>query len=136
METRGIRNKNPLNIRKGANWLGLAQSQPDKAFVTFTSIEFGIRAGIKLIRNYITGWGGRRRKYCTVDAIISKWAPPTENNTENYILFVCKESGLLRYSALGPNDKNSIFALMAAMCKMESKYDLSRSMFDSAWSLL
>lgn len=136
METRGIRNKNPLNIRKGASWLGLAENQPDKEFVTFSSMEFGIRAGIKLIRNYITGWGGRRRKYCTVNAIISKWAPPSENNTERYIQFVCRESGLLRYSFISPNDKGEIFALMAAMCKMESEYTLSRDMFNSAWSLL
>ena len=136
METRGIRNKNPLNIRKGASWLGLAENQPDKAFCTFSSMEFGIRAGIKLIRNYITGWGGRRRKYCTVDAIISKWAPQTENNTESYIKFVCRESELNRYSAIAPNDKSSIYALMGAMCKIESKYILSRSMFDSAWRLL
>ena len=34
---RGIRNNNPLNIRKGCNWKGERHPQTDKAFEEFES---------------------------------------------------------------------------------------------------
>lgn len=135
-KTRGIRNNNPLNIRHGSNWKGLRKPQTDKAFCQFESMEFGIRAGLKLIRNYITGWNGTRAKICSVNAIISRWAPPSENNTQNYIRFVCQKSGLHPLQVLSPQDKNSIFALVKAMCQIESLYVLPRETFNSAWSLM
>lgn len=135
-QTRGIRNNNPLNIRHGSKWKGLRKTQTDKAFCQFESMEFGVRAGLKLIRNYITGWGGSRMKICSVTAIISRWAPPSENNTQNYIRFVCEKSGLNPLEVISPNDKNSIYVLVKAMCQIESLYELPRVTFDSAWSLM
>lgn len=135
-QTRGIRNNNPLNIRLGSNWKGMRPEQTDKSFCQFVSMAYGLRAGIRLILNYITGWNGRRKKICTVTAIIEKWAPPSENNTRNYIRFVCDHSGLNAYQVLSRTDKNEIFFLIKAMCQIESLYILDRDTFDSAWSLL
>ena len=81
-ETRGIRNNNPGNIEKSKNnkWQGMAESQPDKRFITFTSPEWGIRAIARILINY-------KDKYDldTVKKIISRWAPPSENNTGAYV---------------------------------------------------
>lgn len=78
-ETRGFRNNNPGNIRHGEEWLGLAEEQTDPDFFQFVSVEYGIRAMFKILEIY-------REKYhlTTIDDIISRWAPPTENDTQPY----------------------------------------------------
>jgi hypothetical protein len=83
-EIRGIRNNNPGNIRHGANWVGLSDYQSDAAFCRFKSPEYGIRAMCKILINY-----KRKYKLNTVRGIISRWAPPNENDTEAYIKSVC-----------------------------------------------
>ena len=41
---RGLRNCNPLNIRRTADlWQGLAERQPDPEFFTFRSMPWGYR---------------------------------------------------------------------------------------------
>ncbi|WP_423063870.1 hypothetical protein [Candidiatus Paracoxiella cheracis] len=79
-EARGFRNNNPGNIRHGEPWLGLAEDQTDPDFCQFVSVEYGIRAIFKILEIY-------REKYhlTTIDDIISRWAPPTENDTRSYI---------------------------------------------------
>ena len=89
--TRGLRNCNPLNIRRvaGTKWKGQRDEQTDNAFVQFRTIEFGLRAAFVLLRTYSTKY----RANCIRD-IISRWAPPSENLTEQYIKNVCKWTGL------------------------------------------
>ena len=44
MTPRGIRNCNPLNIRRSKDqWKGLAERQQDAAFCQFKSLEYGLR---------------------------------------------------------------------------------------------
>ena len=62
--TRGERNNNPGNIRKGSNWQGLAPEQTDSAFGQFTEAKWGIRALAKVLLQY--GQQGRD----TVQAIV------------------------------------------------------------------
>lgn len=86
---RGIRNNNPGNIRHGDKWKGLAPIQGDPDFCTFISPEYGIRAMAVLLLNY-----QRKQGLQTVRQIISRWAPPTENNTEAYIRHVAERLGV------------------------------------------
>ena len=45
MLPRGIRNNNPLNIRRGKDqWKGLRAQQTDASFCQFESLEYGWRA--------------------------------------------------------------------------------------------
>lgn len=82
--TRGLRNNNPGNIRRSPEqWVGLASDQTDKEFFRFISPEYGIRAMVKLLNNYYNLYGLR-----TVRQIISRWAPPIENDTDSYVYFV------------------------------------------------
>jgi len=86
METRGKRNKNPFNIKRSSNmWLGKIpfSNSTDKTFEQFESLDFGLRAGIKLLIKYI-----RVDKLKTVRDIISRYAPLSENDSEQYIKFV------------------------------------------------
>lgn len=83
--TRGIRNNNPANIRRGSSWRGLSAIQPDKEFCNFCSIEFGIRAFFVLMRTY-----HYKYKCNTIGQILHRFAPLCENNTYAYIAFVTK----------------------------------------------
>lgn len=80
---RGIRNKNPGNIRKGENWVGIDPKGKDSSFVVFKEAKFGIRALAKIIITY-------REKYglTTAREILTRYAPPNENDTDSYISHV------------------------------------------------
>ncbi len=89
-KTRGLRNNNPGNIRKSSDhWQGLAAEQPDPEFFTFVAPEYGIRALVKILARYANVYG-----LVTVRGIISRWAPPSENDTESYIRSVSSRLGV------------------------------------------
>ena len=78
---RGVRNNNPLNIRHGASsWMGARFRQTDPDFVQFRSIEYGFRAAFKIIYTYYHHYGLN-----TLQAIIGRWAPESENETSSYV---------------------------------------------------
>ena len=85
---------NPFNIRyvTSANWKGLNQDNPcTRGFCNFISRDYGIRAALYLlIRSY------RRQNICTIERIINRFAPSTENETSNYIKFVEYKTCILR----------------------------------------
>ena len=92
--TRGIRNNNPLNIRRSStHWQGARKEQTDKSFVQFETMAYGYRAAWKILQTYYERFCTQGKPY-TVRNIIERWAPPTENDTENYIRTVLKLSGL------------------------------------------
>lgn len=111
---RGIRNNNPLNIRIGNTWLGERQNPTDPAFEEFVSIEYGYRAAFLILRRYI-----RRYKRQTIAAIISTWAPPSENATQRYIDFVANKMGIAPDVQILFEDKETMTQLVAAMQMME-----------------
>lgn len=135
-EPRGIRNNNPLNIRKGNSWTGERLIQNDKRFEEFESMQMGIRAGIKLIRNHITGFNGKRSPANTIKKLISVWAPATENNTEAYIRSVCQQTAIGRNDLLHANDRRSIISIARAMAYVECGVWLEPKLFESAYDLL
>lgn len=86
---RGLRNNNPGNIEYNeANaWVG--QSGTDGRFSTFSEMKYGIRAAARLFKNYQTRYGLN-----TVLALISRWAPSSENDTAAYAHSVAKRIGV------------------------------------------
>ena len=91
MLPRGIRNNNPLNIRRGKDqWQGLRAQQTDASFCQFESLEYGWRAAFYLLtRTYY-----------------HKWAPPNENLTETYIQNVSRLTGMAPDEPIGiPSDQ-------------------------------
>lgn len=86
--SRGWRNNNPLNIRKGEKWLGLVEKPTDNEFCQFISMSFGYRAAYKILKSYAR-YFRQRGKDCTIRNILERWAPPSENDTEAYIVRVC-----------------------------------------------
>ena len=82
---RGIRNKNPGNIKLGTDWDGLAAEQTDPTFCIFDEAVMGIRALMRILLTYRFTHNKKN-----IDSIIRRWAPPSENDTEAYIKFVAK----------------------------------------------
>ena len=79
--TRGLRNKNPGNIRYSPanNWVGQV-GKDDGGYAIFSDAKYGIRAIGKVLDSY------RRRGLVTVEQIISTYAPPEDqNHTAAYI---------------------------------------------------
>ena len=82
--SRGIRNNNPGNIdyNPANKWQGqLPRDESiEPRFCRFDTPENGIRALGKLLQTYQRKYGLK-----TVKAIINRWAPSIENNTDAYI---------------------------------------------------
>jgi hypothetical protein len=84
-----VRNSNPLNVRPGQPYEGLGTPSQQGGFCNFSTPVWGFRA---VFRNFITK---HDRGVRSVRALVSEWAPPTDNNdTEAYIASVCKSADL------------------------------------------
>ncbi|MGL4379653.1 MAG: structural protein P5 [Vibrio sp.] len=114
MTPRGIRNKNPLNIEynKANDWDGQTGVEPEGRFARFSSAKYGIRAGAKLLSNYMT----IHNKWSVI-AILERFAPSTENHTANYAKFVANEVGVSVSERL---TTSHIPAMVKAMIKFEN----------------
>jgi hypothetical protein len=113
---RGFRLFNPGLIRKGQDWQGLlpANMNPDKEFDAFVSPEMGFRALVRILLNY-----RRKHRLKTVAGIISRWAPPNENQTDLYVRFVATSLGI------APDDefeltRHNLFLLAKAIARKEN----------------
>ena len=133
---RGVRNNNPLNIKKGEKWQGLAEVQTDPVFCQFVSLEYGFRAALKLLGNYITGWGGKRKPANNVSSIIRAWAPPSENATMAYIDKVAASLAVHPLETISPNDRNMICRLAQEMAFVECGQKFELAVIQSAYDLL
>lgn len=116
MKTRAIRNCNPLNIRFNPNnaWKGRTLFKHDTQFEEFIGMDFGFRAAVLLLRNYIT------RGYNTIEKIITRWAPPADrNNTQHYIQTVCHITSVGGREPLSVQDTR-IKEIVWAMAQVEA----------------
>ena len=122
--TRGIRNNNPLNIRRTATrWQGAHEEQTDKSFVQFKTLAYGYRAAWKILQSYYERFCMQSKPF-TVRNIITRWAPPSENDTEAYIRSVLIQGSLGgQEKFLPPSNVMSyhrLSCLIAAMTVMEN----------------
>lgn len=116
--TRGVRNKNPLNIRwsNTVNWLGQT-GHDNKGFCQFVTMQYGLRAAFALLRTYNRRYGCK-----TIRQIVSRWAPPTENDTAAYIRHVAERTGFSPDVAIEYNTPQ-MRAVVRQMAVIESQYD-------------
>ena len=114
---RGIRNNNPGNIRHGAHWLGLNPNgrNIDSAFCVFESPVLGIRALAKVLINYKKIHGLN-----TVRQIVSRYAPPNENQTAAYIQTVAKQLEVYPDTKIDIEKRGVLTVFIKAVIRMEN----------------
>lgn len=125
---RGVRNNNFLNIKHSAanKWQGMTGAD-DKGFVIFSDPLYGLRAGFVLLKNY------RAAGNTTLRQIISRFAPPIENKTENYISYVANKTGI---NPDLPVYDSQMIPILQAMVKMESGQNVSVDVLNKARAMV
>lgn len=122
-ETRAIRNNNPMNIERGSSeWRGrmprekmTAMQAAETRFEVFESPEYGIRAATIILRTYMA------RGLDTPIEIISRWAPPSDNNpTAEYAKAVADALGVAVDDEIDTSDPQTLLAMFKAMIKIEA----------------
>lgn len=112
---RGLRNNNPGNIvQSGIQWAGQVEGN-DPRFVSFATPEAGIAALGKNLIAYQAKHGLN-----TLQGIISRWAPASENNTNAYIAAVAKEIGVKADTPLNLRDSDTLTKLSRAIIRHEN----------------
>lgn len=121
---RGIRNHNPGNIDRhpGVRWQGMAPDQSkDARFVVFDSPKWGIRAIARVLITYQDQRQARDgSKIDTIQEIIDRWAPPTENRTAAYAQHVATLTGIGVDERLDVYDYATMKALVQAIITHEN----------------
>ncbi|MBQ7531863.1 MAG: hypothetical protein IJT12_09180 [Paludibacteraceae bacterium] len=117
---RGYRNNNPLNIRRTQYahlWKGVKplREHTDKEFLQFKEMAYGFRAAFCVLRTYIGDY-----KLKTIDAILRRWAPENENDTEGYIRLVAHLTRLDVHYPLDWDYKAHMVPLVRAMATVEN----------------
>lgn len=127
---RGINNKNPGNIRQSpTKYLGEVRPSRDKAFKQFETMAWGYRAMFVLLDTY------RRNGYKTLRQMISRYAPPIENHTDNYIEFVSERARVFDNVELNTHDPAEMIPIVSAMSQMENGIPAKPEQVREGWEL-
>lgn len=113
----GVKGNNPGNIRN-TNGVGFQQ---------YPTIQAGLDAMAKQLLRYQNVYG-----LSTVDQIVSRWAPTSENNTAAYIADVSKRTGFGPSQQLNLNDPQVLQSLMSAMSVHEGNRGINAALFSNA----
>lgn len=112
---RGERNNNPGNLIRGSSpWEGEV-SGVDARFASFATPEQGIRALGKNLLTYQDKHG-----IDTVEGIISRWAPASENDTRAYISTVAKAVGVAPDAKIDLHDAKTLTGITKAIIGFEN----------------
>jgi hypothetical protein len=113
-QPRGLRNNNPLNVTvlPHGQWDG--QTGADGQYATFATPEAGLAAADKNLQAYATHHGIN-----TLAGIITRWSPPSENDTKGYIATVSKDLGVDPAQPLNMADPTVRSAILHSMAKVE-----------------
>lgn len=116
-EPRGIRNHNPGNIEysPATKWQGLADPPTDGRFCRFKAPAWGIRALARVLITYQDKHGLN-----TVRKIVTRWAPPVENNTTAYVNAVARRVGVGPDMPISVHDYETLAPLAEAIIHHEN----------------
>lgn len=106
---------NPGNIRYNPAYKGCVGDS--KGFCKFSTMGFGYRALLVTLTTYYTKYGLN-----TIKGIISRYAPPTENNTEGYINLVSRKTGFAPDKILAKED---LIKLIPAIVLQENSINVN-----------
>lgn len=93
---RPARNNNPLDLEYGPEAEQFGATGTDGRFAIYPDADTGWDAGRRWLSvpakfdpagNFVGGYMG-----ATMEQVINRFAPPVENNSVNYLNFVCREA--------------------------------------------
>lgn len=127
--SRGLRNLNPGNIRHSkVRYRDEVRPSRDAEFREFRTIEAGYRAMFVLLHTY------RLKHGCTtLREMISRYAPPSENNTSAYIRRVASQSGIDPDSPIDTLDGEQMRPIVEAMSAVENGVKAVASQVEGGW---
>lgn len=106
---------NPCNIRNSSDrFIGEVVPSSNLQFKEFSKMTYGYRAYFKIINTYKNKYG-----LSTISGIITRFAPPSENDTQAYISFVADSLKVSPNSQL-TFDSNTLVNLGYAMSYYEN----------------
>lgn len=128
---RGLRNNNPGNIRlNGIIYEGEIVPSKDRSFKQFKAISYGYRAMFVVLHTYARKYGIN-----TIEGMISRYAPASENHTQKYIDAVSKWSGVSATSHLTSTNADVMIPIVAAMSRVENGEAAVMSEVEAGWKM-
>ena len=92
--------------------------------------SWGYRAAFITLRNYFL-----RHSLKTLRGWINRWAPPVENDTENYVRFVAGKSAVDADAELCITDASLMQRIVSAMSWMENGVPAKAQDVKKGWQL-
>ena len=128
---RGLENNNPGNIRQSkVRYKGEVRPSRDPAFKQFESLAWGYRAIFVLLHTYRVRHGLR-----SIREMISRWAPPSENDTGAYLRTVVRRSGVDPDAEIDTRDGPTMTRIAAAMARVENGVEPDEAEIAEGWRL-
>ncbi len=116
---------NPGNIKIGNDWLGEADTCKSTTFECFDDVSYGVRAVTKILVNY-----HRLHGINNIHELVHRYAPPHENNTQNYITMLSHMMGIKPTDMIDFDNYNTMRHLVASIIYIESNTRLDSSTLD------
>lgn len=112
-----VKIQNPFNLAQSEVFYCLETETTiiDSAFCVFTAPIYGIRALAKVLINYKKIHGLN-----TVRTIVSRYAPPNENQTTAYIQSVAKQLGVYPDTVIDIEERGVLTVFIKAVIRMEN----------------
>jgi hypothetical protein len=115
-DPRAVRNNNPLNL---SYMPGQGAIGSDGRFGVYKTLQDGVAANSRQLMRYQDTYGLN-----TVNGIIHKWAPSSENDSDGYSRFVAGRLGVGINDSINLHDQGTMTKLVDAMAKRESGREL------------
>lgn len=128
---RGLRNNNPGNIRlNGISYGGEIAPSKDRSFKQFKAISYGYRAMFVVLHTYARKYGIN-----TIEGMISRYAPASENHTQKYIDAVSEWSGVPGTSHITTTNADVMIPIVAAMSRVENGVPAVMAEVEAGWKM-
>lgn len=129
-QPRGLRNNNPGNIRQsGVRFMGEVRPSQDPAFKQFESMAWGYRTMFVVLNTY------RKRGARTIGDLLTRYAPPSENDTDAYIRMVSAASGIAPDVPVDTCDRRMMIPIVTVMSGMENGIPAVAEEVEAGWML-
>lgn len=129
--SRGLRNRNPGNIRLSTTkFKGEVEQSTDSEFKQFRGDAWGYRAMFVILNTYNVKYGLN-----TIRQMISRWAPPIENHTSIYVDAVSRRAQLDADTPIDTCQRVAMVPLVAAMSFVENGVVADWASVERGWDL-